>query len=77
MKIHIKNTCFNETCYYRGKLTVNDKIINGAGEIYFLNGAYYNGFMANNLFHGEGLFIHSSKDYYLGGWNNNKAHGFG
>lgn len=45
--------------------------------MYFLNGTYYNGEMAKNLFHGEGLFIHSSKDYYSGSWKQNKAQGFG
>jgi hypothetical protein len=52
-------------------------MLQGVGELYFANGAYYNGNIKNNSFNGLGIYIHPDKDFYYGNWNKDSANGYG
>ena len=46
-------------------------------EVYGIEANYYDGHYANGVRQGEGTLIMNKNYTYVGGWKNNKLHGFG
>ena len=49
----------------------------GRGIQFYPDGSYYKGYWENDKAEGNGEFVHSSGDKYVGNWHDNKRHGRG